>query len=119
MLVYLHEMSMNMEPSILWSKYSMIKSSLTVKESIDSNQFHKSAILKSQIAGYSVSIGVFGACKSDNLINFTIDDIQDYKQYLVIRLKGGKSHKQRVLLLMMRVVPLNIQKHKMLLASVL
>lgn len=107
-----------MKPSTLWSKYSMIKSSLAVKESIDSNQFHKSAILKRQIVGYSVSIGVFSECRSDNLINFTIDDIQEHKQYLVIRLKGGKTHKS-ILLLMMRVVPLNIQKHKMFLASVL
>lgn len=95
----------------------MIKSSLAVKDSIDSNPFHKSAILKRQIVGYSVSIGVFGACRSDNLINFTIDDIQDHKQYLVIRLKGEKTHIRRVLLLMMTVVPLNIQKHKMLLIT--
>ncbi|KAJ3644303.1 hypothetical protein Zmor_026969 [Zophobas morio] len=53
MLNYLHEKSQEVKPSTLWSKYSMIKAVLSVKENIEINKFSRViAFLKRNSVGY-------------------------------------------------------------------
>lgn len=53
LLVYLSEKSKSMKPTTLWSKFSMIKSGLKLKENVDVSKFNKSlAFLKRQSVGY-------------------------------------------------------------------
>ncbi|KAJ3646452.1 hypothetical protein Zmor_024040 [Zophobas morio] len=52
-LNYLHEKSQEVKPSTLWSKYSMIKAVLSVKENIEINKFSRViAFLKRNSVGY-------------------------------------------------------------------
>ena len=126
MLVYLNGLSQSMKPNTLWSKYSMVKSTLSLKENIDTSKFHKCiAFLKRKNVGYKpkksnvltseqvtkfmmeapnnqwllskviLSIGIFGACRNDDLVNLSINDIQDHERYLVVSLKDGKTYKKR------------------------
>ncbi|KAJ3655436.1 hypothetical protein Zmor_014568 [Zophobas morio] len=46
MLNYLHEKSQEVKPSTLWSKYSMIKAVLSVKENIETNKRYEIFINK-------------------------------------------------------------------------
>lgn len=53
LLVYISEMSKQMKPTTLWSKFSMIGKCLQIKENIDTSRFSKTiAFLKRQSTGY-------------------------------------------------------------------
>lgn len=55
LLVYMSEMSINAKPSTLWSRYSMIKSSLKVKQNVDVSKFFKTiAFLKKQSDDFNI-----------------------------------------------------------------
>lgn len=126
LLVYLSEKSNNFKPSTLWSRFSMIKKCLQVKENIDVSSFPKTmAFLKKQSTGYVpkkasvftadqiskfmvtapdntwlldkviLILGIFGACRRDDLVHLSINDVKDNITYFTVFLRDGKTHKNR------------------------
>ncbi|XP_031337109.1 uncharacterized protein LOC116166313 [Photinus pyralis] len=126
LLVYLSKKGKSMKPSTLWSRFSMIKSCLAIKENVDASKFCKTiAFLKRQTVGYIpkkskvltreqvtqflneaadvkwlltkviLVFGIFGACRRDDLIRLTIDDVEDNGRFLVVFLRDGKTHRSR------------------------
>jgi integrase len=125
-LVYLSERSGELKPSTQWSRFSMLKSCLKIKQNVDIGNFPKTvAYLKRLSVGYEpkksktftseelqrfmtnapdeewllskviMVIGVFGACRADDLININVDDVKDYGDFFMIFLNEGKTHKKR------------------------
>jgi integrase len=126
LLVYLSNLSKTNKSSTLWSKYSMIKSCLKLKQDIDASNFPKSiAFLKRQSVGYqpkkssvltanevsefmtkapdnewlltkvALTLGVYGACRRDDLVNLNVNNVKDNGTYITIFLKDGKTHSNR------------------------
>jgi integrase len=117
------ELAKNLRPSSLWSKLSMIKTCLSLKENINIDSFPKTtAFVKRQNIGYKpkksktltmeqvtkfineapdelwllaktvLIFGIFGACRRDDLVNLTVDDIKDNGSFLVVYVRNGKTH---------------------------
>jgi len=42
-----------------------------------------------------LTLGIFGACRSDDLKNLSISDIKDHGNYFVVFIRDGKTHKSR------------------------
>lgn len=126
LLVYLSEKAKSMKASTLWSRFSMLKSCLAVKENVNVSNLPKSiAFLKRQSVGYTpkkskvltadqvakfileapdekwlltkiiLIFGIFGACRRDDLIRLTLEDVEDNGRFLVVFLRDGKTHKSR------------------------
>lgn len=126
LLVYLSDKAKSMKASTLWSRFSMIKGCLAVKENFNVTNLPKTtAFLKRQSVGYTpkkskvltadqvtkfileapdekwlltkviLTFGIFGACRRDDLIRLTLEDVEDNGRFLVVFLRDGKNHKSR------------------------
>jgi integrase len=125
LLVYFSEKANTMKSSTLWSRFSMLKSCLAIKENTH-HQYPKTiAFLKRQAVGYIpkkskiltaeqvtkflceasdgeyllakviLVFGIFGACRRDDLIRLSLDDVEDNGRFLVVFLRDGKTHRSR------------------------
>ena len=126
MLAYFSEKEKVLKPSSLWSEYSMIKTTLAVKEDIDIKKYLKLiSFLKRKSVGYRAKksktftraeilkfleeapddkylfmkvvaiIAIAGACRRDELVKMSIDDIENSGSVLVIRVPYTKNNRKR------------------------
>ncbi|KAJ8979849.1 hypothetical protein NQ317_007614, partial [Molorchus minor] len=83
LLAYFSENAKNYKSSTLWAQYSMVKSCFIIYDNIDISKFPKLiAFLKRTgkitfVVG--LILGIAGACRTDELVNLTVDDIEDTK----------------------------------------
>lgn len=127
LLAYLAEKAKLVKGSTLWSTYSMLKSTLNIKENVDVTKYSKVVpFLKKQMIGYRARkskvftsadickflttapddsyllskvlliIGVSGACRRDELVKMTVDDIQDEGSVVLITVPDTKTNGQRI-----------------------
>ncbi|KAK4876904.1 hypothetical protein RN001_009410 [Aquatica leii] len=123
-LVYLSKKAKLLKPSTLWSRFSMVKSCLAIKENVNVKFPQTIAFLKRQGVGYVpkkakvltaeqvtkficeasdekwlltkvCTFGIYGPCQRDDLIRLTVDDIEDNGRFLIVFLRDGKNHKSR------------------------
>ncbi|KAJ8976803.1 hypothetical protein NQ317_018462 [Molorchus minor] len=87
LLAYFSENAKNYKSSTLWAQYSMVKSCLIIYDNIDISKFPKLRIFeKNRYFNYYVGLilGIAGACRTDELVNLTVDDIEDIPQIFVV-----------------------------------
>lgn len=77
LLTYFNGLSNTMQPSTLWSKYSMLKSTLCVKHNVDLKKFHNlTSFLKRQSQGFkSKKSKVFTSNEVETFLNEAPDEI--------------------------------------------
>ncbi|KAJ8982961.1 hypothetical protein NQ317_005279 [Molorchus minor] len=98
LLAYFSENAKNYKSSTLWAQYSMVKSCLIIYDNIDISKFPKlffaKILTKSEIDRFLSSaddkeflmikvgliLGIAGACRTDELVNLTVDDIEDCRR---------------------------------------
>ncbi|KAJ8976682.1 hypothetical protein NQ317_011155 [Molorchus minor] len=109
LLAYFSENAKNYKSSTLWAQYSMVKSCLIIYN-IDISKFPKLiAFLKRTGDGYQAKkskiltissaddkeflmikvgliLGIAGACRTDELVNLTVDDIEDVGSSLIVKI---------------------------------
>lgn len=75
MMAYFYEMSKIKKPTTLWATYSMLKSTIKVKENLDVSKFYQSsAFLKSNASGYLPKKSeVFLESEIDQFLNLASD----------------------------------------------
>ncbi|KAJ8977851.1 hypothetical protein NQ317_011303 [Molorchus minor] len=110
LLAYFSENAKNYKSSTLWAQYSMVKTG-------DGYQAKKSKILtKSEIDRFLSSaddkeflmikyfdflyvgliLGIAGACRTDELVNLTVDDIEDVGSSLIVKIPNTKTKIPRI-----------------------
>ncbi|KAJ8979069.1 hypothetical protein NQ317_013385, partial [Molorchus minor] len=104
LLAYFSENAKNYKSSKLWAQYSMQIPKLIafLKRTGDGYQAKKSKILiKSEIDRFLSSaddkeflmikvgliLGIAGACRTDELVNLTVDDIEDVGSSLIVKIQ--------------------------------
>lgn len=126
LLAYFTEKSKILKSSTMWSVYSMLRSTLVVKNDVDISVYKKLiAYLKRQSVGYRpkksktfskeeifkflveasdeqflmmkvvMVIGVFGACRRDEIVKLSVDDIQDKDSIIIVNLPNTKTNVTR------------------------
>lgn len=124
-LAYMSELAKIFKPSSLWTKFSMLKKSLLVNDNVDISTFGKvMAFMKNKNINYLpkksktltveecrkflaeapddlllcktvLVFGLYGACRRDELLKLTIDDIDDHEKYVLVKLRDTKTHTPR------------------------
>ncbi|KAJ3623563.1 hypothetical protein MTP99_019782 [Tenebrio molitor] len=113
-LAYLDEKQETLSPASLWPHYSMLKSSLKVKENLCIEKFCSvTAYLKQINVGHhakkieeaadetylfvkaALIFGIAGACRRKELCDLTVNDIQDTGEVLIVTLRDTKTHLDR------------------------
>lgn len=124
-LAYFLELSSKLKPNTLWSRYSMIKSVLKLRENVDLSRYFKlTAYLKKKNVGLlpkkalvftkehistfmqapdemyllikvATIFGLAGACRRAELKDITIDNIQEKDTLVIVRIPDSKNHTQR------------------------
>ncbi|KAK4873827.1 hypothetical protein RN001_013187 [Aquatica leii] len=109
LIVYFSNLANRIKPSTLWSQYSMLRSTLNIKNDIDISKYSKLlAFVKRQNEGYLpkksrvftkeqvvLILGIAGACRSDELVNLTIDKVEGAKSVLIIKILSTKTKRPR------------------------
>ncbi|XP_043465336.1 uncharacterized protein LOC122500461 [Leptopilina heterotoma] len=124
--LYFNEMAKTKQPSTLWSQYSMLKSTLSVKNNININSYQKLiAFLKRKSNGFkskksntltaqevekflneapdetylslkvALIMGISGACRTDELLNIMIGDVESQEDILLIKIPNTKTNVSR------------------------
>lgn len=127
LLTYFSEKAKEFKPSSLWSVYSMLKTTLKIKNDLDISGFHKlTAFLKEKSVGYKpkksktlsqdnvskflleapdreflmmkviLIFGIAGACRRDELVKMTTNDIKEEGSVLVVTVPNSETNKGRV-----------------------
>ncbi|KAJ8973903.1 hypothetical protein NQ317_018858, partial [Molorchus minor] len=119
LLAYFSENAKNYKSSTLWAQYSMVKSCLIIYDNIDISKFPKLiAFLKKNGDGYQAKkskiltkmqmtkkflmikvgliLGIAGACRTDELVNLTVDDIEDVGSSLIVKIPNTKTKIPRI-----------------------
>ncbi|KAJ8985522.1 hypothetical protein NQ317_019905, partial [Molorchus minor] len=90
LLAYFSENAKNYKSSTLWAQYSMVKScSIIYDDNIDSeiDRFLSSADDKEFLMiKVGLILGIAGACRTDELVNLTVDDIEDVGPSLITKI---------------------------------
>lgn len=125
-LAYFSEIAKIKKPSTLWSIYSMLRTTLNIKDKVDISKFSKLlAFLKQQNLGYvskksstfsseniaaflknapddmlpikvALIIGVSGACRSDELYKMKLTDVNIVENKVHIEIPTSKTYQSRV-----------------------
>ncbi|KAK5647863.1 hypothetical protein RI129_002755 [Pyrocoelia pectoralis] len=120
-LAYFFEKSKSLKSPSLWCKYSMLRTTIAIRENIDIKYPRLIAFLKRQSSGYKpkksdtfsrddmnnflkdapdekyllmkvvLIFGITGACRCDELVNMKIDDVEDNGSILIIRIPDSKT----------------------------
>ncbi|KAJ8975417.1 hypothetical protein NQ317_012593 [Molorchus minor] len=94
LLAYFSENAKNYKSSTLWAQYSMVKSCLIIYDNIDISKFPKLiAFLKKPVG---LILGIAGACRTDELVNLTVDDIEDVGSSLIVKIPNTKTKIPRI-----------------------
>ncbi|KAJ8981336.1 hypothetical protein NQ317_015977 [Molorchus minor] len=122
LLAYFSENAKNYKSSTLWAQYSMVKSCLIIYDNIDISKFPKLiAFFKRTSDGYQAKkskiltkmqmtkeflmikvgliLGIAGACRTDELVNLTVDDIEDVGSSLIVKITNTKTKIPRIFVL--------------------
>ncbi|KAJ8964693.1 hypothetical protein NQ317_001267, partial [Molorchus minor] len=90
LLAYFSENAKNYKSSTLWAQYSMVKTGdgyqakILTKSEID--RFLSSANDKEFLMiKVGLILGIAGACRTDELVNLTVDDIEDVGSSLIVK----------------------------------
>lgn len=124
-LAYFSHLSKFLKSNTLWSRYSMVKSLVKIKQNLDISQFHKlTSFLKQKNVGFraqkaqvftkedisrfmlapdevylmikvSTIFALAGALRRAELVNITLDDIQDKGNLIVVKISDSKNHSSR------------------------
>ncbi|XP_074030226.1 uncharacterized protein [Leptinotarsa decemlineata] len=121
-LAYFQELSETYSPNSLWTKWSMLKSMVTIHEKRDITKFNElQAFLKRKSKSYKpkksavlspkdvirflkdapndihllhkvvLIMGYFGGCRSQELLNMKISDIEDRDSVMVVNVRESKT----------------------------
>ncbi|XP_074037660.1 uncharacterized protein [Leptinotarsa decemlineata] len=121
-LAYFQELSETYSPNSLWTKWSMLKSMVTIHEKRDITKFNElQAFLKRKSKSYKpkksavlspkdvirflkdapndihllhkvvLIMGYFGGCRSQELLNMKISDIEDRDSVMVVNVPESKT----------------------------
>ncbi|KAJ8982688.1 hypothetical protein NQ317_013160 [Molorchus minor] len=124
LLAYFSENAKNYNSSTLWVQYSMVKSCLIIYDNIGISKFPKlipflkrtgdgyqaKILTKSEIDRFLLSaddkeflmikvgliLGIAGACRTDELVNLTVDDIEDVGSSLIVKIPNTKTKIPRI-----------------------
>lgn len=124
-LAYFSDLSKVLKSNTLWSRYSMVKSLVKIKQNVDISKFHKLTLfLKQKNVGFraqkaqvftkedisrfmlapdevylmikvSTIFALAGALRRAELVNITLDDIQDKGNLIVVKISDSKNHSSR------------------------
>lgn len=126
LLAYFAEKAKVMKSSTLWSIYSMLRSTISVKNDINLSEYKKLiAFLKRQAIGQkpiksktlssdevetflieapdntyllkkvALILGIAGACRRDELVKMSVDDIEDKQSILIVKIPDSKTYNSR------------------------
>ncbi|KAJ8965582.1 hypothetical protein NQ317_013751 [Molorchus minor] len=88
LLAYFSENAKNYKSSTLWAQYSMVNEIDRFLSSADDKEF---LIIK-----VGLILGIAGACRTDELINLTVDDIEDVGSSLIVKFPNTKTKIPRI-----------------------
>lgn len=124
-LAYFSELSKVLKSNTLWSRYSMVKRLVKIKQNLDISKFHKlTSFLKKQNVGFRpqkaqiftkediskfmlapdeiylmIKVGTIfalaGALRRAELVKITLDDIQDKGNLIIVKISDSKNHTSR------------------------
>ncbi|XP_050300116.1 uncharacterized protein LOC126738720 [Anthonomus grandis grandis] len=88
-MAYFLELGSKMKYSTLWANYSMLKATLDIRHDVDISKYSKlRAFLKRQAHAS-------GACRMDELVKMTVQDIQDLLSKLLVTIPDSKTNISR------------------------
>ncbi|KAJ8976239.1 hypothetical protein NQ317_014218 [Molorchus minor] len=111
LLAYFSENAKNYKSSTLWAQYSIVKSCLIIYDNIDISKFPKliaffeknreiDRFLSSDKEFLTIKVGLIlgiaGACRTDELVNLTVDDIEDVGSSLIVKIPNTKTKIPRI-----------------------
>ncbi|KAJ8968474.1 hypothetical protein NQ317_009229 [Molorchus minor] len=122
LLAYFSENAKNYKSSTLWAQYSMVKSCLIIYDNIDISKFPKliaffkrtgdgyqaKILTKSEIDRFlssaddkeflmiKVRLLLLLACRTDELVNLTVDDIENVGSSLIVKIPNTKRKIPRI-----------------------
>ncbi|KAJ8982331.1 hypothetical protein NQ317_009446 [Molorchus minor] len=80
LLAYFSENAKNYKSSTLWAQYSMVNA--------DDKEFLMIKV--------GLILGIAGACRTDELVNLTVDDIEDVGSSLIVKIPNTKTKISRI-----------------------
>ncbi|KAJ8966599.1 hypothetical protein NQ317_015986 [Molorchus minor] len=109
LLAYFSENAKNYKSSTLWAQYSMVKSCLIIYDNIDISKFpkliapfeknradDKEFLMIKVFQLLSLILGIAGACRTDELVNLTVDDIEDVGSSWIVKIPNTKTKIPRI-----------------------
>lgn len=124
-LAYFSELSKVLKSNTLWSRYSMMKCLVKIKQNLDISKFYKlTSFLKKQNVGFrakkaqiftkediskfmlapdeiylmikvSTIFALAGALRRAELMKITLDDIQNKEKLIIVKISDSKNHTSR------------------------
>ncbi|KAJ8974768.1 hypothetical protein NQ317_007318 [Molorchus minor] len=85
LLAYFSENAKNYKSSTLWAQYSMVN--------VDDKEFLMIKV--------GLILGIAGACRTDELVNLTVDDIEDVGSSLIVKIPNTKTKIPRIFVVIM------------------
>ncbi|KAJ8910073.1 hypothetical protein NQ315_004966 [Exocentrus adspersus] len=89
-LAYFNEKSKTVRASTLWANYSMLKSMVIIKNNVDISQMMAPDDLFLMVK-VALIMGVAGACRGNELLQLSINDVTDLGSSLLVRIKNTKN----------------------------
>ncbi|KAJ8967822.1 hypothetical protein NQ317_007634, partial [Molorchus minor] len=83
LLAYFSENAKNYKSSTLWVQYSMVNEIDRFLSSADDKEFLMIKV--------GLILGIAGACRTDELVNLTVDDIEDVGSSLIVKIPNTKT----------------------------
>ncbi|KAK5641228.1 hypothetical protein RI129_009775 [Pyrocoelia pectoralis] len=90
LIVYFEELSNKIKSPSLWTRYSILKSTLNIKNQINIAQYPKlHALLKLLI------FGIMGACRRHEMHSLKFNDVSDLKTLILVTIRDTKTKTTR------------------------
>ncbi|CAD6212390.1 GSCOCG00011016001-RA-CDS, partial [Cotesia congregata] len=105
LLVYFHELSKTLKPPTLWSRWSMLRTTINLRNGIDINNYHNLKVfIKNCAKGYHskkarvltlsqviLTFGVLGALRTSEICNLNIQDVEDTGSQMIATINDNKN----------------------------
>ncbi|KAJ8980202.1 hypothetical protein NQ317_002214 [Molorchus minor] len=88
LLAYFSENAKNYKSSTLWAQYSVVNEIDRFLSSADDKEFLMIKV--------GLILGIAGACRTDELVNLTVDDIKDVGSSLIVKIPNTKTKIPRI-----------------------
>ncbi|CAD6203296.1 GSCOCG00009745001-RA-CDS, partial [Cotesia congregata] len=105
LLVYFHELLKTLKPPTMWSRWSMLRTTINLRNGIDINNYHNLKVFikncakgchskKARVLTLSqviLTFRVLGALRTSEICNLNIQDIEDTGSQMIVTINDNKN----------------------------